>query len=219
MQEGCEPFGCLEAHEVIAQHRAHEPLVIRQRNEQPRCRPGDVQEKADTVFDAAGAQTLSQGDQVVVMHPDEVVFLDHRRDAFGEPFVDPLVSLGGFLFVLSQIEPVVEQRPQRRIRIAVVIFVDVLLREVHRRGRHAFERLFGHFAGERLDILARPAEPDAAVFLQRRVERACQSALRSRRAPRLRHGNPVRDNKQSAQRTSLHGFDSNPAQLITPTSE
>ncbi len=156
---------------------------------------------------------------MVVMDPDEIVFLDQRRDACGKAFVDPLIALAGLAFVLSQVEAEMEQRPQRGIGIAVVILVDIAVREVDRRGGDAVVALRGYFALVLLALRARPAEPDALVIAQRRVQRAGKPALRTRGAACLGHRDPVRDDDEFAYRTSLQGLDNRPAQLITPTSE
>ena len=81
----------------------------------------------------ARAQLLAERDQVIVVHPDQVVGLDQRRDRLGEALVDPLVAAGEAAVIFGQVDPVVEERPQGAVGVAVIIFVDVLLLEVDRR--------------------------------------------------------------------------------------
>ncbi|GAA3794482.1 hypothetical protein GCM10022600_14820 [Qipengyuania pelagi] len=68
-------------------------------------------------------------------------------------------------------------------------------------------------------FLPRPAEPDAAMLAERGIEGPGKPALRSGSAARLGYCDPVRDDDEFRYRTSLHGLDNRPAQLITPTSE
>ena len=104
-------------------------------------RPGDVQEEADPVLHAQLAQLPGQRDQVVVVHPDQVVGLDQRRQRLGEPPVHPLVALAIGPVVGGQVGAVVEQRPQRLVGVAVVVFVEVGLLEVDDGGGHAVDGL------------------------------------------------------------------------------
>ena len=52
MQEALEPLFGLEADYVIVEQRAHQSLVIGQRNKQARCRPRYMQEETDAVLKA-----------------------------------------------------------------------------------------------------------------------------------------------------------------------
>jgi hypothetical protein len=112
----------------------------------------------------------------------------------------------------------VEKRPQRAIGEAVVVFLYVLVLEIDRRGRHALVAMEGELAGVGVGTLARPAEPDAAMFAQRRLQRHGKAALRARvwSAGRM---HTVGYDYQPAHRMALHGLLSRPAQLIRPTSE
>ncbi len=182
----------------------------RQRDEQVARRPGDVEEEADPVLEAARAQPLAQRDQVVIVDPDDVVGLDQRGDRLGETLVDPLVALAGLALVFGQVDAVVEQRPQRRIGIAVVILLDVLRLEVDRRDGDAVVLLISDLAGEFGHLFARPAEPDALLLAQRGAERPGKPALRARRPAGLGHRDTIRDYHKTAQRMVFHDFDSRP---------
>src|SRR3546814_20071893 len=94
-----------------------------------------------------------------------------------------------------------EERPERAVGIAVVIFLDVLRLEVDRRGGEAIGARHGQLAGEMLDLLARPAEPDAAMLAQCAVHREREPALRAGRPAALVDRYAVRDDDQPAHRT------------------
>ena len=140
--------------------------------------------------------------------------LDQRPDGIGEALVRALVAAGEVALIFGEIDPIVEQRPQRAVGVAVIIFLDVLLLEVDRRRRHAVLALEIDVAGEVVGPLARPAEPDAAILAQRRGQRDGEPALRAAAG-----GDAVGNDDQAAQRTMLHGLLSRTAQLIMPTSE
>ena len=63
----------LESHQVVIAQRRDQGLVIGHGGEDFRRRQRDMQEKADAVVQPARAQRLGQRDQVIVMHPDDVV--------------------------------------------------------------------------------------------------------------------------------------------------
>jgi hypothetical protein len=178
-----------------------------------------MQEEADPVLQTPRPQPLAQRYQVIIVDPDEVVFLNQRGDTVREALINPLVALAGLAFVFGEVEAEMEQRPQRGIGIAVVILVDVAMREVDRRGGNAFVALRRNLAALVVALRAGPAEPDALIIAQRGIERAGQTALCSCGTSGLRNGDPVRNDDELAYRTSLHGLDNSPAQLITPTSE
>jgi hypothetical protein len=92
----------------------------------------------------------------------------------------------------------VEERPERPVRIAVIIFVDILLFEVDRRGGDAVLALQIDLAGEMVGLLARPAEPQPTIFPERRRKRHGKPTLRPFGAARLGGGNPVGYDDQAA---------------------
>ncbi len=112
-----------------------------------------------------------------------------------------------------------EQRPQGTVGVTVVIFLDVLLFQVDRRGGDALGPLHVDVAGEMIGLLARPPEPQPAILPQRRFKRHAQSALRAGRRTSFRRRHAIGDDDKAAHRTELHGLDNKPAQLINPTSE
>lgn len=100
-----------------------------------------MDEKADTVLYAARTQTVAKRDQMVIVDPDKVIFLDQRKDVFGKTVVDPLVALPCAILEPGEVDAIVEQRPKRRIGVTVVIFVEFALCEIDRRGRYAIVAL------------------------------------------------------------------------------
>ena len=154
------------------------------------------------------------------MDPDEVIGLDQRGEGGAETLVDPLVAGAEGPVELGQVDPVVEERPQRPVGVAVIIFVDILFLEVDGGGGDAAMGPEMDLAAELLRLLARPAEPEPVRFLQRCEQGDGQPALRALGGARLGRGHPVGDdNKPAHQRTLVHGRERSPAQLIRPTSE
>ncbi len=144
----------MEADQVEIEHRLHQSPVVGQGDQQLTRRPGRVQEEADPVADAQAAQVPRHRDHVIVVNPDDVVRLDHRRQNLGEPSIHPLIALAVGPFVLGQIDAVMEQRPQGLVGVAVVVFVDVLRLQIDQADRDPGPVLHLHLAGEGLDRLA-----------------------------------------------------------------
>src|SRR3546814_20402942 len=112
-----------------------------------------------------------------------------------------------------------EERPERAVGIAVVIFRDVLRLEVDRRGGEAIGARHGQLAGEMLDLLARPAQPDAAMLAQRAVHRDREPALRPGRAAALADPYAGRAHAQPATRTGSQPRHRRPRTRLMPTSQ
>jgi hypothetical protein len=67
-----------------------------------------VQKKADPVGDAELAQLLRQRDQMIIMHPDQVVGLDQRQKHPRQIFVDRDIALELLAVKLDQAELVMQ---------------------------------------------------------------------------------------------------------------
>ncbi len=93
-----------------------------------------MQEEADGVLHARGAQHLAEQEEVVVLHPDDVVGPQERHQAGGEALVDAAVALFEAAVEVGQVEAVVQRRPQGAVGEACVELVIVHLRDVDRRG-------------------------------------------------------------------------------------
>ena len=214
IDERVQPFAGVKTDHVIGEQRFDQRRRFGQGGQQPARRPRDVEEEPDPAAHAAAAQLVAQRDHVIVLHPHHVVRLDQRQHRIGKPLVGALVAAGEAALVLGQVDAIVEQRPQRAVGIAVVVFLDVLLFEVDRGRGHAVGALEVDQPGELVGHFARPAEPDPAMGAQRRRERDGQPALRSASG-----ADAVGDHHQPAHRIALHGRLSRTAQLISPTSE
>ena len=81
------------------------------------------------------AQRVRQAQQVIVMHPDQVVGAHQRRQAGGEQVVDPAVALEFRPLEMPQADLIVQHRPQRAVGEAAVEFVVVLPRQIDREQR------------------------------------------------------------------------------------
>src|SRR3546814_19619439 len=97
-----------------------------------------------------------------------------------------------------------EERPERAVGIAVVIFLDVLRLEVDRRGGEAIGARHGQLAGEMLDLLARPADTDAAMLAQRAVHPHPEPAPRAGLPAALLARYAVRHDTQPAHSPASH---------------
>ena len=107
--------------------------------------------------------------QVVIVDPDQVVFLDYLLELGREVLIDPEVAAQIAARELSEVEPVVQDRPQHTIGEAVVVFLKIIAGEI---GDDIFDVLvldrsrFPLAGGD----FAAPAQPDAAVLLQCRPQ-------------------------------------------------
>ncbi len=164
--EGLQPFVGVETDYVVSRHGPDEFLRLGQRGKQPARRPRRVEEESHAVVDTALAQLRAERDHVIVLHPHGVVGLDQRLHGVGEPLVGAAVSVGEIALELGEVDPVVEQRPQRAVGVAVVVFLDVLLLEIDRGCRDPVGPGERDLAGELVGQLARPPEPDPAHLAQ-----------------------------------------------------
>ncbi len=111
-----------------------------------------------------------------------------------------------------------QHRPQHPVGEAVVVFLIILFREI---GHDVIVAVAAHRA--RLDLVLRghapaPAEPHAAVMLQRCVQRDFQST-RMGPATGVGHGNPIRDYEDACQYVSSQLRDRRTALKIKPAME
>ena len=187
----------LEADEVEGAEAAGEALVLRQRGEDLGRRERDVQEEAHAPVPARGAQLLAHQQEVVVVHPDDVVGAGELRQQPGEAAVDRLVGGELGLVEMREVDAVVEDRPERAVGVAEVVAVVLGLGQV---GERVVDVALGEeadAAGFALDRLAGPAEPDAAA-LGERVGQRHRKAAGARGAGR-------RDAVRGDDQSSRHG--------------
>src|SRR5690606_2132124 len=127
--------------------------------------------------------------------------------------------LAELALIFGQVDAVMEQRPERRIGVAIIIFVHVERGEIDHSSCDAVAFLNMDLARKLLHLLAGPAEPQPPVLPQRSLKRPCQSPLGACGTASLGDRHPIGNYYQPAHRTSFQLRDNKPAQLITPTSE
>ena len=120
----------LEADQVVIGEAAQNRPVVRQRLQDVGRRAGRVKEKADRVAVAARPELASKQHQMIVVHPDDIVVLEQRAQAIGEHAIDAHVAAGVGAGIFLQVDAVVKDRPQHAVGEAVVIFLDVVLRQI-----------------------------------------------------------------------------------------
>jgi hypothetical protein len=173
-----------------------------------------VQEQADGLSQPGFAQALRQGQQVVVVHPDEIVGLEQRLQRAREALVHALVGFIVGIVVTEAVHEVVEQRPQRAIAEAEIVVAELGLVEVDRGKGDAVLARHGGIIRGRLDGLAIPAEPQSAPCLHRGHQAHGEP---TGHATSLGYGNTVRYCHQPAHTISSQLRDSRSALPMTPT--
>src|SRR5580700_8056274 len=108
--------------------------MIGQEAHQLDCREWGMQEEPDRLLAAELAQALAERDKVIVVHPDEIVGVQHRRQRPGEGAVDPHVAGDVASRVADQRGPIMKKRPQHAIGEADIVFVVIPSCQVERRG-------------------------------------------------------------------------------------
>ena len=171
----------LEADDIIGQHHSQKLFGRRHNREDAGRHERHMQEEADTVLDAERAQSFGERDQMIIMHPDEIVRLQQFGERLGVSPVDGKVA-GEILaveFEQSRLE--MQQRPEHRIGEADIKLPVVVLRKIDCRKIElaGFENFSGgcSFGGN----LAAPAEPKRALLediLQSHREAASLRAFR-----------------------------------------
>ncbi len=166
----------LESDEVVGRQLRNEPFMVGQCRQNVRRRKRDVQEEADPVAVTAIAQHFGERDQMVVVHPDDIVVAQDVVQLSRELRVDAPIAAEIAARKLREIEPIMQDRPQHAIGKAAVIFLIVRIDQVrHDVGDTAAFDGLGHdivFVGN----LPAPAEPDARTALQQRAHGDRQAA-------------------------------------------
>ncbi len=158
-------FG-LEADEVVGAQRLHHRFVARQRDQHLRRRERRVEEETDAVGDAELAQLLTEWDQMVVMHPDEIIGLDQGCEYFGEAPIDIGIDARRIAPIFHQAEAEMKERPQRPVGMTQIIELVLGRREIDGRIGNLAARRETRRIGRLFDDFAAPAEPDAAALAQ-----------------------------------------------------
>ena len=159
-------FG-LKADQVIFEERLQQPLVLGNRHQDVWWRKRNMEEETDLGVHATRAQPRPKRDEMIVLDPDEVVGLQHRRKHLSKPVIDSPVAVDAFLSKEGEIEPIMVNRPQSGVGEAKVILAVIAFRERRRRERQGVElrarRVDFRIVG---DDLAIPPKPERASLTQ-----------------------------------------------------
>ena len=184
----------LKPDEIIGGEAAHDGVVVGQGAEQLRRRKGRVQEEAERRRHAEPAQLGAQGDEMVVMHPDQIVALQHRRELSREARIDAEIAGEIGAPEIDEVGPIVEQRPQHPVGEAVIILLVILPPEAELGKGDGAGALDHRGLVRRVADFATPAEPDAAIGLERGLDGDGEAA--ARRCTGRPGGDPVGDDHQ-----------------------
>ncbi len=121
----------LEADVRRAEQSVDDLLAPRQASPDLGRRKRHVQEEGDAGIGLVGAQHPRHEHQVVVVHPQQRVLVGELVRPVGEPLVDGAVD--GPVAVVERVvlDQPVQQRPQRPVREAVVVTLDLAARQMH----------------------------------------------------------------------------------------
>jgi hypothetical protein len=198
----------VEADHVRPQQAAQELLAVRQNAHDGGGREGDVQEEPDARLGQELAQDPRDEQQLVVVHPDEVARPPLARHLLGEDAVHPRVVVPVVHAQRHLVDQVVEQRPEQRVREALVEALDVLRGQVDGTQTQAAQIAVEGRAlrGPQVPRRTRPADPHAAAALVRAAQAGREAAragldARSLRAAHDGHGESIADDEQA-----VHGL-------------
>ncbi len=109
--EGTDAFLGLEAHQIVIAQRLDQCFASGKRHQNFGRREGRAEKKADAAGDPELAQFLAEREEMVVMHPDEVVRRDQRRQHLGEAAIDVEIGPRRVAPIIDQAETKMQQRP------------------------------------------------------------------------------------------------------------
>ena len=156
----------LKAHQVVGAQAAHQPLGLRNGGQQERRRHGDVQKKPNALRTPQGAQFQCQGNEVVVVHPNDVVWPEQGLELARKQLVHAPVAAHVAGVQVGQVQPVMEHRPEHAVAVAQVVAVVVVLRQIHGGQGHGAGLLHMQLIGlAGLGNVAAPAKPQPALGL------------------------------------------------------
>ncbi len=197
IQKGAHAGLGLQPDQVIAAQRPHDHLMIGQCDQDVGWRHRRMQEKADPILDAQLAQFARQRNQMIIMHPNQIVRPNHRPEHLREIFVDRDIALELGAMKFDQPELVMQQRPQRAVGVTQIIFLIIRPAEIDRgESDVAAPRNLGG-VGPGFGGLARPAEPDTAFRPQRLAD--CRLEAAGAQGAGAGRPDPVGNRDQSCQ--------------------
>jgi hypothetical protein len=204
----------LEAHEVVGQQVADQFVVHGQRPQRLDVRERNVQEEPERLADAALPQVPPERDEVVVVHPNEIVVAQQRLQAIREQAIDALIGGVVRVRVVQRAHEVVEQRPQGAVAEPAIVGLVILERQVDRGERDVLPVHQRGRSGHAVHGLAAPAEPQAALRLHGGEDAHGESAGGG---GALRHGDAVGDGDDPVHSASSQERLSRIAELMMPT--
>jgi hypothetical protein len=101
----------LKTNDIIGPERAKDSLISGQSAGHFRPRPGNMHEKADPVDAAQLAQDSRHRNEMIVVHPNDVVPAQHLVELPGELFVHPEIGGGVALRQIGEIETIMTDWP------------------------------------------------------------------------------------------------------------
>ena len=115
----------LKTNDIIGSKRAKDALITGQGAGDFRPRPGNMHEKADPVDAAQLAQDSRHRNEMIVVHPNDVVPAQHREELPGELLVHPEIGGGAAFRQIGEVEAVMTNRPKRLVGEAAIILFDI----------------------------------------------------------------------------------------------
>ena len=138
-----------------------------------------MKEKADPVLMPALAQCLGERNQMIVMHPDEVIRPQDFVQFAREMIIDTQITTQIPARELGEINSIMQDRPEHAIREAIVVFAVVLFGEIERDvGNIVVHALLRGNLGACCDLSA-PAKPYAGFLLECGLDGNLKSASAS----------------------------------------
>ena len=118
----------LEADHIVSEQRLDQPGVLGHRGQHVGRREWNVQEEADRAADPLAAQFGAHRDQVIIVHPNDVLAADQLGKIRRHLGVDPAVAVEEGRFIVQEAEPIVQRGPQHPVGVAEVIALVVAAR-------------------------------------------------------------------------------------------
>jgi hypothetical protein len=115
----------LKSGEIVLAHVTDQLRVVRQQAQDLQVRKGDVQEESDRPVKAQLPQVPAQGNELVVVNPDGIAWLEDLHELAGKLRVNCLVRLVLTVLVCKTIRKIMEERPKCPVAVAVVVSVEL----------------------------------------------------------------------------------------------
>jgi hypothetical protein len=121
----------LQADQIVGRQRPRQLLMLGDGHEGLPGRKRNMQEIPDRVLGPEPAQLGSERQEVVVVHPNQVVGPQQGSQLLRQAPIDIDIALEKAGLELGKIEPIVKNRPQHRVAVAQVIGLMIGLRQRH----------------------------------------------------------------------------------------